>query len=229
MKKWRLYAFQLMMVGSCLYVVLTTVAMITYTGGTYTDPSTRGYSFFNNFFSDLARTVALSGEPNAISWVLATTAFLLSGSGLILGYLAWPALFRENPAIYRVSIFGTVFGIISGIGFIGVAFTPWDLFLEAHQLFVIIGFVASAIAITLYAWVLQKQSDYPKRYFYSFVLLVALSLLYLIVLFYGPSVINVDGLVIQVTAQKIIIYSMGLTFFFQGYGAAHYWNQQQNQ
>ncbi len=224
MKEWRQYAFQFMMIGSFLYVILTTIAMLTYPGGTYDDPNTRGYSFFTNFFSDLARTVTFSGESNFISWILSTSAFIFVGVALILSYTAWPVLFKSDQILYRMSIIGSVSGIISGVGFIGVAFTPWDLLLEPHILFVNIGFLSSAVAIVFYTWILHKKSDYPKRYEYTFGILVAFLIMYLLVLFFGSFTISDNGLLVQVTAQKIIVYSMGICYFFQGYGATRYWN-----
>ena len=53
MKSWREWVYAAVMVGCIQFVVLTVIAMVFYPGGTHGDPTTKGYSFFRNFFSDL--------------------------------------------------------------------------------------------------------------------------------------------------------------------------------
>ena len=43
--------------------------------------------------------------------------------------------------------------------------------------------------------------------------------LYLVLLFAGPSIETTSGLIIQVTAQKIVLYTFAICLFIHGYGA----------
>ena len=59
---WRIAVFQIVIVASLAFVVVTILAMFTYAGGTGANPQNPGYSFLTNFFSDLGRTVSHSGR-----------------------------------------------------------------------------------------------------------------------------------------------------------------------
>ena len=58
------------MIGVTQYILLCSIAMIFYPGGTELNPTTLGYSFCMNQMSDLGRTQSLSEEPNHISMFL---------------------------------------------------------------------------------------------------------------------------------------------------------------
>ncbi|PWI47034.1 hypothetical protein CEE45_13755 [Candidatus Heimdallarchaeota archaeon B3_Heim] len=218
-QNWRRGAFILVFLGASIYIVLTLVAMLVYTGGTYTNPDASGYSFLNNFFSDLGRTVAHSGEANTIAWILFTASVLTIGIAMILFYSAWISLFQDDASTYRLSQVGSIFGIIAAIGFIGVGLTPWDLLLEPHFLSVRIGFFFTFIASTIYSFVLYRQTTYPRVYLNTLLTFTGISFLYLILLFFGPAAETTEGLFIQVVGQKIIVYIMAVVFSIQGYGA----------
>ena len=57
-KNWRNIAYILAMIGSIQSLVFSTIAMFFYTGGTISNPSSPGYSFFENILSDLGRLYA---------------------------------------------------------------------------------------------------------------------------------------------------------------------------
>lgn len=71
---WRHQVYRLAALACVTFVVMTLCAMLLYGGGTVTDPIRPGYSFFQNFFSDLGMTVASSGRSNLASLVLFVTA-----------------------------------------------------------------------------------------------------------------------------------------------------------
>ena len=52
-RNWREWAFLLGMFGMVQLVILTSIAMFFYAGGTRLNPSAPGYSFWANWFSDL--------------------------------------------------------------------------------------------------------------------------------------------------------------------------------
>ena len=129
-KSLRQYIFLATMVGCIQFVLLTLIAMLFYPGGTHDDPAAPGYSFFNNFFSDLGLTVSPSGETSTVSFFLFTLSLTLAGLAIILFFLTTsPALFKNTPG--RIpSLLGSIVGVLSGLFYIGIAFTPADLHLE---------------------------------------------------------------------------------------------------
>jgi hypothetical protein len=209
----------LVFIAAGLYIILTLVAMLVYTGGTSTDPDVAGYSFLHNFFSDLGRTVAHSGKANTLAWLIFTISIFTIGIAMILFYAAWVNLFQENDSTHRLSQAGSIFGLFAALGFIGVGLTPANLFLDLHILSVRIGFISVFIASIFYSIALFQHIKYPRVYFYTILTFTGISLLYIILLFFGPSAETSEGLFIQVVGQKLIIYFMAVVFSIQGYGA----------
>ncbi|MCI0397052.1 MAG: hypothetical protein L0332_36060 [Chloroflexi bacterium] len=214
--KWRPRAFQMTMISAGLFVALTLLAMLVYPGGTYTDPAAARYQFFNNFFSDLGRTRAFDGEPNTVSLLLFSSALAMSGLGLVAFFLAMPFLFRRRRLHYGLAIAGSVFGVIAGLSYIGVALTPADQYGEAHSNFVFSAFGFFFVAVLFYIPAMFLDREYPRFYPAVFVAFALLLAAYLWLLFFGPR--SEGALTLQVTGQKIIAYAAIVAIMFQGYG-----------
>ena len=209
----------LLTILSCVqFVVLTAVAMFFYPGGTFVDPLSRGYSFFRNFFSDLGRTRTHSGEPNTVSAILFFVALTLVGLGLAAFFLAMPRFFQGRPA-RLLGRLGAGAGLVSGLSFIGVAFTPADLIGWLHRLFVQVAFVAFFVAVLLYIASILRTGAYPNRYALVFGAFVVLLAAYLVLLFFGPSLLSSRGLIIHATGQKMVVYAAIVAALIQAAGA----------
>ncbi|MEJ2209502.1 MAG: hypothetical protein P8129_10755 [Anaerolineae bacterium] len=206
--------------AACIqFVVLTLVAMLAYPGGTVADPTTQGYRFFQNFFSDLGRTATPLGQPKALSFVLFVVALTGAGLGLVLFSLVMPGLFRRARGAHVLSLAGSLFGTLAGLSFVGVALAPADVFLPAHALFVQTAFLSLFVAAVAYSGAIWRTPDYPRRYlalFYAFDLLL---LGYLWLLFFGPPLDSPYGLIIHAGGQKAIVYAAILAVCFQALGA----------
>jgi hypothetical protein len=216
---WRKTAFQIVITGCITFVVATVIAMLTYAGGTRNDPASIGYSFFTNFFSDLGRTVAYSGAPNMISTLLFSGALIFAGAGLALFFVAFTQFFTHTRWTRILSIIGSVFGVGAGICFIGIAFTPTDLASSLHGRFVLWAFGLFPLAVICYIPVILKRDEYPNIYAFSFIAFAVLLILYFALLQLGPRTTTPDGLMIQATGQKIIVYASIVSIFFQAWGA----------
>lgn len=212
-------AFSWVAAGCVQFVILTLVAMLFYPGGTTTDPTTRGYSFFTNFFSELGLTRAHSGGPNTISFILFFVALTLAGAGLALFFVVFRSFFVQSRTGKVLSAIGTLFGVISGICFIGVAWAPANLQLVLHGQFVMWAFEAFPVAVILYAIVILLHKSYPKRFAVVFLAFAALLVLYLVLLMHGPAFGTPRGVMIQATGQKVIVYASIITIFIQSLGA----------
>jgi hypothetical protein len=216
---WRRSAFSLVAVGCVQFVILTVVAMWFYPGGTIADPTTRGYSFFTNFFSELGLTRTHSGGPNTISFILFFVALTLAGAGLALFFVVFRSFFVQPGATRVLSAVGSVFGVVSGICFIGVACTPANLSPVLHGQFVVWAFRAFPVAVSLYAIAILLHGSYPKRFAAVFIVFAVLLVLYLVLIMRGPGLATPQGLTVQATGQKAIVYASIVTILIQSLGA----------
>ncbi|MHA1488132.1 MAG: hypothetical protein ACTSRI_00340 [Promethearchaeota archaeon] len=223
LKNWRQWAYILNMIGCIQFIFFTFIGMLFYAGGTYIDPTIPGYSFFSNYFSDIGRTVAYSGEPNTVSFICFSIAFFMVGVLLIPSFLAFPHFFRESSIKKLISIFGTIIGIFTTFCLSGISFAPSDVNGSAHGWFVLAGFSSGFFVSLIYSLVIFLNKDYPRRYGLNFLFFTASLGVYLILLFFGPSSKSVEGLIINVTGQKFILYIFATCLFFHGWGA---WKQE---
>lgn len=211
--------FDLVAGGCVLFVVLTALAMLIYPGGTATDPTTRGYSFFTNFFSDLGRTHARNGQPNPIAAPMFFIALSGAGIALIAFSFAFARFFTRARFDRALALLGALAGAVAGACFIGVAFVPADWNGALHTQFVFGAFEAFTVAALAYFVALARAPAYPKRYAAVFGGFALLLLLYLGLLFFGPHPRTPNGLLIQATGQKIIVYAAIVSVLIQALGA----------
>ncbi|MCL4867455.1 MAG: hypothetical protein KJ063_00670 [Anaerolineae bacterium] len=208
----RLFTF--IMIGCGQFVLLTLLAMLFYAGGNAANPADTGYHFFRNFFSDLGLTVAHNGQANTVSFLMFTTALSGAGFSLILFFGLLPAFFQSDYIGWQLARVGSIAGLIAGLCFIGVAFTPADQYLETHTNFVFGAFGSYFVAVLFYLGSMIRVPAFAPVYR---ALLVGFALVlgwYVWLLFYGPR-----DLILQVTGQKIVAYSAIVTIFFLAYGA----------
>jgi hypothetical protein len=212
-------AFILAIIGCVQFIILTTVAMFFYPGGTYTDHNATGYSFWSNFFSDLGRIETFLGVSNTVSRSLFTTALSFAGLVLILAFAALPQLFTRVKAARRLAVLGSIFGIISAISYLGIASVPSDFHLLTHKLFVYIGFTSFLLVVALYSAAIFRSKYYPRAYAFTYLGFAVILALYLVLLFAGPKAETALGDKIQATGQKIVVYAEIVCMFIQSYGA----------
>jgi hypothetical membrane protein len=202
-----------------LFFVMTAIAMLLYPGGTYTDHTTRGYSFFANFFSDLGATRTPSGAANTLSMILLTSSLSLVGISLAFFFVALIQFFRDSRSGLLLPYVGALLGVIAGLCFLGVAFTPWNLYLAAHNHFVMWAFRTFLGAVLTYGIAILRERALPKRFAFTFLVFAILLAAYVLLLTFGPSPKVAEGLRIQVAGQKIIVYASVLTVLIQSLAA----------
>lgn len=203
---WKQTVYRYIIIGCGLFFLLSTAAMFTYPGGNFQEDLTNGYDFFHNFFSDLGRIGVSGGRSNLISAILFASALTLAGCGLAAFFLAFRQFFLADSTGRWLSLAGTVVGVISGLCFVGIAFTPYDLFFDIHYQLVFWAFRTFLIAVGIYTVVIFRQRVYPRANGWIFVGFTVLLAAYLALLTYGPGADTNAGLVIQATGQKIIAY-----------------------
>jgi hypothetical membrane protein len=193
--------------------------MFFYKGGTYIDPTTPHYVFWHNYFSDLGRTVAHSGIPNTVSFLFFTISLSIWGAFQIPFYITFPNLFKNSKSLRKFYLPGSVLGVLTGIFYVGIAFTPSDRTGLLHDLFVFLGFGSIFLSMILYAIVIFKDNTYDN--FYGVVLTISICILfvYFIILFLTPNSQTTAGLYIYVVGQKFMIYTLLICGIIQGFGA----------
>lgn len=216
---WRRGIYRFILFGTGLFVALTVIAMLLFPGGTVNNEPTRGYDFFRNFFSDLGRWRAVDGRSNLPSFLPFFLALNMAGLALIFFFLAFPRFFEDRPWTRRLSRLGSAAGALSGLCFMGVAFTPYDLFLVIHKEFVFWAFRLFLAAVACYVPVLFAARGYPRRAGWIFAFFALCLAGYLWLLFEGPSAKTAAGLVIQATGQKVIVYVSILSVMAQSWVA----------
>lgn len=208
---------KLVMLMSLLFILLSGLAMFTYPGGTKIDRVSIEYNFFQNFFSDLGSTVTYSGKSNALSNILFITA--LSGLGISLIYFSriWRAIDTDVHKFRSMGYLSKMFLIFSGIGFMGIAITPWNKFLEYHLSFVKFTFV-SLLVWTFLIIILQLRNHRMRELVLTNIVYFIVLLYYVTLLYKGPKIDALDGLQYQAIAQKVIFFLTALNLFIQSHG-----------
>jgi hypothetical protein len=216
---WQRRVFPVVVGGCLVFLLLTCVAMLTYPGGTNLDGGASGYSFTGNFFSDLGRTATRTGADNTVSMILFIIA--LTSAGLILGvfFLAFTQFFRRPSWVRAFSLAGSLVGLLSGICFVGIAFTPADVSGRLHGQFVLWAFRLFLVAVLVYLPALFGTRNYPLRFAWIFVAFALLLGGYLYLLTQGPSARTAEGLLVQVVGQKVIAYASIITIALQSWAA----------
>ncbi|MBV6477529.1 MAG: hypothetical protein HGGPFJEG_00268 [Ignavibacteria bacterium] len=212
---------KLVVLCSILFVILTGSAMLAFPGGSLIDRLSIHYNFFENYLSILGSTVTISGKINTISSILFTIA--MSGMGLVLIYFSniWKTLeFGAGKNLF-IGYLSNASLVLSGISFIGIAFSPFNLYIDNHLVFLKILF-ASLLAWTIFIIIMQSGVKKLLSYFiinivYSFVLVI-----YLYVLFFGPKFGTTEELKFQVLTQILAFYLTIINLMIQAIGFIKY-------
>ena len=202
-----------------LFVILNILAMVFYPGGNIHDPEQIGYVFTRNFFSDLGTTVSYSGVHNTVSCILFNTSLCICGFTFVVLFYKVKNLFK----LKALSNLATFFGIMGGVSFIGVAFTPADLLLDPHILFAHGIFRSLLIASILFTILIFKTKDFDNKYGYGFIVFGIMVLAYVLISELGPNPrSNPTALLIQVISQKIIAFWLLLSIYIYSVGLGKY-------
>lgn len=135
-----------MIYASVQFILLTCLGMLCYPGGAVFQGDAGHYLFFLNFFSDLGATVTPSGRLNLVSCFLFAVALVSVGATLILAAGNWRVVYRRQQAAHAAGRLSQFFTTLAGLGFIGVALTPWNLVLAAHNRCVEVAFTSLLLA-----------------------------------------------------------------------------------
>tara|TARA_B100000029_G_scaffold95768_1_gene85851 strand:+ start:5130 stop:5885 length:756 start_codon:yes stop_codon:yes gene_type:complete len=201
------------------FVILQILGMIFYPGGTIHNNLTIGYSFTENFFSDLGTYKAYNGEPNFLSMGIFIIALTLVGVTFAVYYFALPQLFQDDRINYRLAVMGTLFAFGGSIGLIGTGLTPADLVLDPHIFFANNIFYCFLITALCYTVVIYRSDIIERKYAWGYGAFFLMIGLYVGVLEFGPPPRSSQpALIFQVVTQKLIVLVFCLSIVYQTFG-----------
>ena len=191
------------------------LSMVFYQGGTMNDPSSVGYSFARNFFSDLGKYT----PENMVSLVFFAIALTLCGVTFNAYFFYFSKLFPVKNAYQRMAIIGCVAGMFGGFCFISVGLTPSNTILGPHIFFANWAFRSFLITSVLLSIVLYNDSRFNRLYFLGYTLFALLILIYVLILEFAPNPKDSDfSLMFNVISQKAIVLVFIFSVLFQSFG-----------
>ena len=194
------------------------LAVYYYPGSTHADNYTLGYSMTHNFLSDLGLTITYSGAQNFLSSTLFVLATTLVCIGLIAYFLVMPAIVNKNILSKILAQIGSFSGILCGIAFMAVGFTPHNYYPDAHMFAVKFGFQLFLVVIVLHSISIMKNKvDLSRNLVWIYVVFMLILCYYIYLLNWGPSIKEGNGLVIHVVWQKITVLGLSTTVFVQSF------------
>lgn len=218
------FAFNLLTYSCLIFLISTGIAMLYFPGGTILDHNTKGYSFFNNFFSELGRWRTHNGETNWVSFFGFEVALLTQSLAMFI----FNFKFLETTNSLQLSKYAYYIALITGSLFpfllSGIAFTPCDLYLKYHMDFVYAAFGSLIPLSFAYTVLIRKHHILPNKYGNTMLVIVFAIAIYILIMLFGPNPHQVGY--VQQTAQKIIVYAMIFCMLYLASGCRKYLQKQ---
>ena len=215
MSNYKLFLVTLPRYAIFAVILFLGLAIVFYKGGTMNDPSSIGYSFTLNFFSDLGRYK----PENMISLVLFALALGICGIIFNIYFYYFIKLFPKNNIYHQMAKIGCVAGMLGGICFFAVGLTPTNTIVGPHIFFANWAFRLFLIASVLLSIVLYKDERFNRLYFIGYTLFALLIFIYVLILELAPSPSESNfALMFNVVAQKAIVLVFIFSVFFQTFG-----------
>lgn len=225
-EKLAIYPIRIMVI---YFIIINSIAIYLFPGGSLYDSTLTTYSFSENFFSDLGVYENVRGQQNFISSYLFNSTMVVMGLSC-LSFIFVPRLFRANKYAYICSLIGSAISIISGFCFLGVGITPADLYFHQHVFFVIVGFrlMVPALMFMTFAFFFSPASN---KYAAASILFLLSITIYSVFETSNPpefsprddlklfrETVSYNRMVISVIAQKSIALISFASFFLFTYG-----------
>lgn len=193
--------------------------MSLYPGGTMFNFESEGYTFSENFFSDMGAYTARNGELNYLSMILFSFSLSIVGVTFILYYFTLPLVFSSDKLNYLLALIGTLFAFVGSVCLIGTGLTPSDLVLESHQFFANNIFYSFLITSFFYMIAIFRSNQIEKKYAIGYFIFFLSIFIYVGILNFGPSAdLNNSALIFQVVSQKLIVFVFVFSVLHQTFG-----------
>lgn len=202
-----------------IFILLFFSSILFYGGGTLNDPSSKGYSFTRNFFSDLG----ILSDQNLTSFILFAFGLLVCGVTFVIYFYYFMKLFNKSMISDKLGKTGSLFGIAGAIFFIVVGFTPHNYVLDSHVIAVKWAFRCFLSTSILLSFAMFKDKRFENKYAYGYLSFAVMIFFYILILEFGPPPKESDfSLVFNVVSQKIIVLVFILSVLYQSLGNASF-------
>ena len=213
--------------GMIAFILLNIIAMILYPGGNLNNPEQIGYYFSYNFFSDLGATVSHSNESNLISSILFNASLCIVAFTFTMLFYSIKNFFPGFPILSNIATF---LGIVGCISFVGVAFTPANLYLNSqgnpwlHIIFAHWIFRSLSAVSIIYSVLIIKTKNFENKYAYNFIIFGIMVLGYVLYseLYLGNPHSNEETLIKHVLSQKMVVLWIILSIYLYSIGLGKY-------
>jgi hypothetical protein len=190
--------------------------MLRYPGGTFFDPGTRGYSFFQNSISDLGSAISWSGQPNAgLPFLLGAAAMLCLGSAA--GFVAMSRAYSGSVVNSRLVRVARALVLFAGAALMAASAAPQDQFPRLHGRLTLLALGSFPAGTALLALATHRQAGIRPR------VAVVWMALTIVVAAWGALIVRQPvtpvELGVAVGMQKAVCLSLIAALLFQGYEA----------
>jgi hypothetical protein len=210
--------FVLGLVGVVQYLVVTTVLMQYYPGGNIMDRGAESFSFLQNFMSDLGRTTNFGRQDNPTAPFYAAT-LAIAGICSALFFIALTSFFSyftRAPVIYLCLLCG----VLAGIGYVGIAMHPLNSAYRMHVTYVQMSFIAFWLMTVCCAYAIYRVPAFSNAIGHMLLLFACILGIQILIMLFGPRSWSAPAaLLLQVTAQKVVVYSEILAMCVLSIGA----------
>ena len=206
-------------------VAVFVLAMLLYPGGTIRDASTSGYDVFRNFGSDLGRTVALNGRPNRLSQALSGLGAVLLMVGIVASVAGVARVYSAAAPGRLWALTAVVAGLLATGSVLTAVLIPADVNSTLHVRFASFGFDVAPVVPLCFALATMRDTRFPIGVAFAWTLLTVVLAGFV---FMRQPITTAAGLLIQVTAQKLVFVSIAGTLFYQSLQAGRVAEQRIN-
>ena len=199
---WKRISAYLGILGGITFIITTFIAMLTYPGG---------YSFFENYFSELGLTV-INLQPSMLNYVLFNIACTSAAVCLLPFVFAMRTVFTETGVLKGLSWVGTILVIAAAPNLSALALFAANLFGYEHFLTTMLFFLLITLGILVYSIAILLNKNYGKLY--GLIGFVVVVICFLHVGAFFSSAFDMFGTPLW---QKLSVYALILWSAFQGY------------
>lgn len=208
---------KIMIIAGISFIILTGFSLGSFSGGSRQNMASLDFNFYENFFSELGAKMTISGKFNTKANILFIIALGILGLSMIYFSNIWKALGTD---VHRFKIIGYISNaslIISGISFIGLAFSPYDSSYENNIMFLKLAFGFLLFWTMLILFLQWGNKKIKKLFILNFIYLILLTV-YVLILFYGTNFMPDSLDWFETIYQLIIFYTTVVNLIIQSAG-----------
>jgi hypothetical protein len=197
----------ILLIGIALLCICWHISMLLYRGGNQFVYNSVNFSFTLNFLSDLGRITGWKGNSNFPSEIFFSLGMIFGGASNICFLRQFPENFGEHTKSHFLGRVGTIIGLFSMIGYIGIICIPSDLNYNLHLIMVLIAFGPIPVIYACFGLAGYLSLTFPRQHVHLYFAMFIGMLIYVLSMVMGPNLLSGDenAIYFHIIAQKIAI------------------------